>query len=289
VESVVRKVPRSVRARAKAAVRAGLTFAGGPRALPDFLVIGTQRGGTTSLYEYLTLHPDVAGALLEKEVHYFDLNAERGEGWYRRFFPTEAARERHRRRTGRPLVVGEASPYYMFHPAVAERVAGALPGVRLIAMLRDPVERAFSHWRHELELGYEMHPFPEAVEREPERTAGESDRLLADPSYRSFAHQHHTYVARGEYAGQLERWLERFAPERLLVIGSEEFFADPAGELRRVQSFLGLRPFDIERYETFNATASSGLDPEVRGRLSDHFRPHSERLFELLGRRFDWG
>lgn len=286
--TVVRGVPRGVRGRAKAALRSGITVVGGARALPGFLIVGAQRGGTTSLYAYLRRHPDVAGALLEKEVHFFDLHFDRGEGWYRRFFPTEAACARHRRRRGRQLLVGEASPYYLFHPLVPERVARALPGARLIAMLRDPVERAYSQWRHEVELGHETLPFEEAVAREPERTAGEAERLASDPTHVSFAHQHFTYVARGEYTDQLQRWFGRFPPEQMLVIGSEEFFDDPSRELGRAHAFLRLEPHELPRYDTFNATATRGLDPSLRERLAAHFRPHNERLFELLGRRFDW-
>jgi len=281
-------VPRSVRERAKDTIRAGLTIGGGPRTLPDFLVIGTQRGGTTSLYSYLVRHPDVSGALLAKEVHYFDLGFDREQSWYRRFFPTEGARRRHLEATGRRLLVGEASPYYLFHPAVPERVAATLPDVRLIVMLRDPVERAFSHWRHEVELGCETRSFEEAIALEARRTAGEAERLASSPTYQSFAHQHFTYVARGEYADQLTRWFERFPRDRFLFIGSERFFADPGGELARVHGFLGLAPSSLDRYEAFNASSGADLDPGVRRLLRDHFGPHNERLFELLDFRFDW-
>jgi hypothetical protein len=286
---LVRMVPRGVRERAKDALRTGLTLGGSPRTLPDFIIIGAQRGGTTSLYSYLVRHPDVSGALLAKEVHYFDLRYERGDGWYRRFFPTEAARRRHLASTGRQLVVGEASPYYMFHPAVPERVARSIPDVRLIVMLRDPVQRAFSHYRHEVRLGYEPLTFEEAIEREAERTAGEEERLASEPGYVSFAHQHHTYVSRGEYEVQMARWLDRFSLEQILVIGSERFFADPEGQMRGVEAFLGLTAHSLDRYETFNASPAAGLDPAVRRRLQDHFRPHNERLFERLGFGFDWG
>src|SRR5262249_27856015 len=152
----------------------------------DFVIIGTQRGGTTSLYRYLIDHPDVAGAMLTKEVHYFDTNLRRGPGWYRAFFPTKAARDRHRRRTGRELVAGEASPYYLFHPLVPDRAHELLPDAKLVVMLRDPVERAFSHHGHEVELGYEQLGFAEALDREPERLAGELERMRADPAYVSF-------------------------------------------------------------------------------------------------------
>ena len=288
VRSLVRAVPRDVREGVKDAPRAGLGTFGGPRVLPDFVIIGAQRAGTTSLYNYLIRHPDIAGARLAKEVHFFDLQYERGEDWYRRFFPTGSSRGRHIRRTGRQLVVGEASPYYLFHPLAPGRAAGLLAQARLIAMLRDPVERAFSHWRHEVRLGYETLGFAEAIAREPERTAGETTRLRDEPGYRSFSHQHHTYVARGEYADQLRAWLERFPRESLLVVESEEFFERPKEVLRGAHAFLGVSPMDLDAYERFNATEGGAMDPADRDRLVGHFQPHNERLFELIGRRFDW-
>src|SRR5215470_750369 len=123
------------------------------RALPDFLIIGAQKAGTTSLYAYLTAHRDVRPAG-RKEVHYFDLGftagAELGEGWYRSMFPLRARLALDGRRTGRPVRTGEASPYYLFHPAAPQRAAALVPEARLLVLVRDPVERAWSHYRHEV-------------------------------------------------------------------------------------------------------------------------------------------
>src|SRR6266508_3758960 len=180
--------------RAGGRLLAGATS--GARMLPGFLVIGTKRGGSTSLYEYLIRHPDVAGCLLTKGSNYFDVNFGRGWSWFRAAFPLAG---------GRRTIAGEASPYYMFHPLAPQRIAAALPEVRLIAVLRDPVERAWSHYRYERHRGYEDLPFEEALRREPERLAGEAERMVAEPGYSSFAHRHLAYLARGRYAEQLER------------------------------------------------------------------------------------
>ncbi|HXS47682.1 MAG TPA: sulfotransferase domain-containing protein, partial [Solirubrobacterales bacterium] len=176
----------------------------GQRPLPDFLIIGAQKGGTTSLHAYLSEHRRVSPSST-KEVHFFDHAYDRGLGWYRAHFQRSAKA---------PLSLsGEATPYYLFHPLVPARVAETLPESRLIVILRDPVDRAFSHHNHELALGFEDLPFEEAIEREPERLEGEQERILEDPGYRSFAHQHHSYVSRGRYAEQLERWLAHVPPE----------------------------------------------------------------------------
>src|SRR6188508_2786047 len=222
--SPVKRAVRPVRRRFRYATRKR-------RILPSFLIIGAQRAGTTSLFRYLLAHPDVAGpsggdaaVWWVKETHFFDEKFAKGVDWYRSFFPLAATRERYRKR-GHDLQAGEATPYYMFHPAVPARVAAALPDVRLIAILRDPVERAWSHYRHEIDLGYETLSFEDALACEDDRIAGEEERLRADPSAVSFAHQHHSYAARGRYLEQLERWWEVFPRERLLVIRSEDLHA----------------------------------------------------------------
>jgi hypothetical protein len=257
------------------------------RVLPDFLIIGTQRGGTTSLYKYLVQHPDVAHALT-KELRFFDLNYHRGIDWYRSRFPTEGYRRRVRRRRGVDLVVGEASPDYLFHPHVPARVASALPAVKLIVLLRNPVDRAYSHYWHQAKRGHEPLSFPEAVDREEERLAGELERMQADPGYVSYERHHHSYIARGRYAEQLEPWFERFPRDRFLIESSEEFFTDPAPVFKRVLDFLDLSSFDLPRYDTFNAFAESTMDAGLRDRLARSLRPHNERCYRVVGRDFGW-
>ena len=257
------------------------------RVLPDFVILGTQRGGTTTLYHYLVRHPQVLGAVADKEVHYFDLRASAGLDEYRKAFPTRGALGRATRRAGDRVLVGEASPYYLFHPAVPGRLRAALPDARLIAVLRDPVERAWSHYRHEVELGYESFPFDEALDREEERLAGQEGALMADAGAVGFEHQHHSYAARGRYAEQIERWWSVFPREQLLLLRSEDMFADPGSSFASVTDFLGLVRRAPVGWKAYNATASRELDPGLRERLTEGFRPWNARLAELTGR--DWG
>jgi hypothetical protein len=253
------------------------------RLLPDFLVVGAQRAGTTSLYQYLVAHPQV-GAPYRKEVHFFDLHFARGVGWYRAHFPLRARRAAFAR-SGKRFLCGEASPYYLYHPAVAERVARTLPDARLLAILRNPVDRAFSHYHHERERGRETLSFEEALEREPERLAGETERVAAGGS--SEAHRVFSYLARGRYAEQLQPWLARFPRDRLLVLGSEAFYADPRGAMARVFAFLGLPPHE-GAHRVYNASRYPAMDRATRRRLLDLFAAENQRLFALLGERFDW-
>ena len=260
------------------------------RPLPDFLILGAQRSGTTSLYNYLAAHPQVMPAVPSKGVHYFDKHAARSLRWYRAHFPTEAQRRRRERSAGPPAVTGEGSPYYLFHPHGPARAAAAVPSARMIVMLRDPVERAYSHYKQEYARGFDdAATFEAALDLESSRLEGERQRMLADPGYDSHPYQHHAYVTRGEYADQLTAWRERFPAERMLVIGYERFFADPRAGYSEVLRFLGLpdpaRPPDFKAY---NARPASGMADETRARLRAHFAEPNRRLEEFLGMRMGW-
>jgi hypothetical protein len=157
-------------------------------------------------------------------------------------------------------------------------------------MLRDPVVRAFSQYQQEYARGFEdAETFEAALALEPGRLAGERERMLADPGYDSTALQHHAYVARGEYASQLEAWRERFSPEQIHVVVAEEFFADPAAAYAGVLGFLGLPvPARPPAFKAFNARPAGGMADETRERLAAHFAEPNRRLEGLLGRSLAW-
>lgn len=251
------------------------------RGYPSVLVIGTQKGGTTSLFNYLVQHPDVLPPL-GKELHYFDFNYARGVSWYRGRFPYS------RRLRGGRLTL-DATPYYMLHPLAPERAARLLPDVKLIALLRNPVARALSHYQHEVRGGREPLSFTEALEREDERLAGEEERLQSDPSYYSWNHHRYAYTRRGLYLEQLRRWVRHFPRSQLLVLQSEWLFRDPPAASAVVYRFLGLRAHHLERYETFlPGNYERGMPEELRTRLTRYFEPHNRELFQWLGEEYDW-
>lgn len=272
-------------------IRAGwggfAVLTGRARLLPNFIIIGTQRGGTTSLYRSLVRHPDVRPAIT-KELRYFDLHYARGPTWYRSRFPSAWNLAMVRRIRGTGFLTGESSPDYLFHPLVPARVKETAPDVKLIVLLRNPVDRAYSHYWHQVHRGFETLPFEEAVAREPERLEGALERVVGDHAEPSFALHHHSYLARGVYADQLERWLTPFARDRLLIVRSEDLFSAPGPTFRGVTTFLGLRPWEPRQYEATNAFTEGPMPDRVRARLVEHFRPHNERLRSLLGRDFGW-
>jgi hypothetical protein len=250
------------------------------RALPSALIIGTQKGGTTSLFNYLALHPDVLPPV-GKEPHYFDLYYARGVRWYRGRFPYE-----YRLRGG--ALTLDASPYYMPHPLAPERAARLLPDAKLVALLRNPVDRALSHYHFAVRGGEDPLSFAEAIEREPERLAGEEERLRADPGYYSYNHRTYSYLRRGQYVEQLRRWVEHFPRSSLLVLQSEWFFRDPAAATGAVQEFLGLRQYQAPTYKPFLQGKYSDMPPELRRRLVAYFEPYNRELYQWLGEEFDW-
>jgi Sulfotransferase domain len=258
------------------------------RVLPSFLIVGGQRCGTTSMYKTLAQHPAVLPAGLRKGIHFFDMRYDRGLDWYRSHFPLRSTVARVERATGVPAISGESSPYYGFHPLAAYRIASDLPGVRLLVLIRDPSERAYSAYTHERARGYETETFERALDLEPERLAGEAERLAVDPRATSHDLQHHGYVTRGRYVEQLERLEEIFGRGRLCVVDSQDFFTDPATAFARVTDFLGLPDHPGTVFDQHNARPRSSLDPTVRERLRREFAASDERLVEWLGWTPSW-
>jgi hypothetical protein len=251
------------------------------RLQPDFIVIGAQRCGTTSLFRALLAHPQVLRPAFHKGVNYFDLNYYQGPSWYRGHFPLAGPARRKLDRLGGPLVF-ESSGYYLYHPFALERIAADLPAVKLVVMLRDPVDRAYSAYKHELARGYEQESLERALELEDARLDGEVERMRRDQRYESFSHRHHSYRHRGHYAEQLDRVFRYFPRDQVHVIDSEAFFARPAAEYDALTAFLGLRPFLPASFDRHNARPGTPMAGQTYLMLTDYFRPHQERLAALL-------
>jgi hypothetical protein len=275
-------VPAPVKSLAFRGLAAYGRWTSAARPLPDFVVIGGQRCGTGSLYDHLTSHPQVVGPRI-KEVHYFDLNYLRGASWYRGHFPAQLGDNGR----ARPLA-GESTPYYLYHPHCPARLASLLPRCKLVALLRNPVDRAISHYHHEVARRRETLPIEEAFGREEERVRGEVQRMEHDPSYQSEAHQRWSYLSRGIYVDQLERWHRHFPAEQLLVLRSEDLFTDPARRFRDVLEFLELPAHEPSDFRVRNAREYAAEGDETRSFLRDYFAPHNERLSRYLGRDLGW-
>ena len=231
--------------------------------LPDFVVIGAQKSGTSFFYRLLVGHPLVRAAAV-KEVHFFDQQFAEGPSWYRRCFPQP------KRKNGHETITGEATPYYLFDPHVPERMAETVPEAKLIALLRNPVDRAYSHYRMQLRRGIEDRPFAQAVRDEMEGEEG------------------YSYLARGLYAEQLARFSAFVRRGRLLVLCSEDFFANRREVFHRALGFLGLLPTEPKLERPTNKERYAPMDADTRRLLEGFFAPHNRVLYDYLGTDFGW-
>jgi len=238
-----------------------------------FLIAGVQKGGTTALFDYLGDYPDIA--LPEtKELHFFDDEA---QDWAR---PDYAAyHARFPDPAGRPC--GEATPIYTYWPRSLERISAYNPAMKLVVMLRDPVERAWSHWRMEYARGPETHPFAWCI-REGRQ------RLFAGEPWGH--HREFSYVERGFYGEQVERLLALFPRDQILFLRSDDLRADPEPALARTRDFLGLpsapTPAAREVHLGQEMVYPSELTSADIDRLREVYAPDAERLAALTGIRF---
>jgi Sulfotransferase domain len=263
------------------------------RLLPDFLIIGTQKGGTTSLYNYLQDHPSIASAS-RKEVHYFDrrLNLKKGLIWYRGHFPTRLEKYYAHHLQKKTFVTGEATPEYLFLPHIPQKAAKVVPHVKLIVLLRNPIDRAYSQYQHAVVDGYETRSFEEAFISQAARIAEERVTILQDTDYERNAFMQNNYLMRSLYIDQLQRWMRLFPREQFLILKSEEFYADPAVALNQVLDFLNVPASELHgrknEYQPYNYNQYAMLDMAVRKRLIAFFEPHNACLYDFLGIDFGW-
>lgn len=287
-----RLAPTGLRAVVKPAIRRVGQATASLRPPPDFLIIGTKRGGTASLWNWMLQHPSVLPIMPSiqniKSPHYFYWHYDKGMGWYRGFFPLAATRRAALKRQGVNPVSGEASPYYMFDPRVPGRVAQSLPEVRIVVLLRDPVERAYSHYRERVHAGVEPLSFRDALAAEDDRVAGELERMAREPFYYSRPHDWYAYRSRGLYAHQLRAWQEVIDPDRLLIVRSEDLFDDPQSHYNKVMSFLGLPPHTLEGPARYNYHPAPEVPADVRESLVNFYAPFNDELYTMLDRDMRW-
>ena len=252
-------------------------------ALPDFAVIGGAKCGTTFFYHVLTLHPHVEPAAM-KETHFFDRLFEEGVEWYRGCFPKP------RRKDGRMTIAGDGTPGYLFDALAPQRMAEVVPEARLIALLRNPVERTLSAYHHRVRNGSERRTFEEAVDEalkaEEARRPGEDRADFPDE-------MPHGFLSNCVYVDHLMRWARFFPKEQILVLKSEDFFERPSETLKPVFDFLGLPQWEPNASELPEQRKNKGgyeqaMAPRLRRRLEEFFEPHNRRLYEHLGVDFGW-
>jgi hypothetical protein len=234
--------------------------------MPDFIIIGAQKAGTSSLYFYLSQHPSIKVSAI-KEIHYYNYYALRGKGlgWYKSFFPLKL--------TSRHQVTGEASPYYLFDEAVPARIKKDLPNVKLIALLRNPIDRAYSAYNmnKRRQDRKDFPTFEEAINNED--MSSEQSAL---------------YLSRGRYADHIKHWFYHFRRDQFLFIKSEEFFRDPKNSLDEVYDFLGVEKIYPEDTQSQEVGSYTDLSADIRDRIGAYFKQPNDDLVALLGDRYRW-
>jgi hypothetical protein len=257
------------------------------RLLPDFLIVGSTKCGTTSLHGWLADHPLVADT--KKEIHFFNMNYHRGANWYRCHFPLAGERDSFSAEHGSPFISGEATASYLAHYWTPRRAAKLVPNARLIVCLRDPADRSYSQYHYFRRRGSEpLETFEEAITSEEERLSGEEAREIANPYFHSWRVFRWGYLRTSRYAEHLERWLEVFPREQFLFLKFEDVVATPELALERIHEHLGLPAHRNGELPTLNAGSYAPMAQETRARLGEYFRPHNERLHELTGIDFGW-
>ncbi|MDY7023739.1 MAG: tetratricopeptide repeat protein, partial [Cyanobacteriota bacterium] len=204
---------------------------------PSFLIVGTQKGGTTSLYRYLEKHPQILPAI-KKEVYFWNYHYKRGLDWYLSHFPS--LREP-------TCLTGEATPNYIEDEQVAQRIAEIFPDMKLILLLRNPVERTISQYHHWVRLGIEEQSLTEAILAEIELLR-DYPQTSIDPKY----WQSYKYIWRGMYIEFLQQWMMYFPVENFLILKSEDFYRSPQTEMKKVFDFLQIRNFSLTEFKPYN-------------------------------------
>lgn len=288
--------PSSLKKRGAALAQQGFRLFGSATASlridPDYLVIGTKRGGTTSMSRWLLEHPDVRGlypaAENRKGTYFFDVNYELGHRWYRSHFPVGAVHRTLGRNEGTVPLIGDGTPYYLHHPHAPARARRHAPDTKVIALLRHPVDRAIGHWAERSRNGVETLPFSEALQAEAGRLEGEEQRMIDDPTYVSFAHQHWSYADQSRYARGLKRWFNAFPADQILVLRSEDLYADPARIYGQTLDFLGLDHYEPAAFAAWNMKPKDPIDEADQSFLETTLRDDVAELESMLGRSMQW-
>ncbi len=231
---------------------------------PDFLIVGAQKGGTSALYNLIIQHPKIVKQT--GEIHFFDNHFEKGVEWYKKQFPPCPAGS----------IVGEKSTY-MLHPLVPQRIHALFPKIKIMMILRNPVERAYSNYWFNVRKKLEFSSFEEAIQKELEQLA----KGAVPPRL-------YSYLSKGNYADQIKSFLALFPREQILIISATDLREHPKKTLNRVYAFLGLSSFSVFVRDPHSKSDYPPMDPQMRKQLAEYFEPFNRQLEELLEVTFNW-
>ena len=258
------------------------------RILPDFLIAGFNKSGTNSLFEYIGQHPNIKNAS-RREIHYFTLSYWRGLNWYKSYFPTKIYKKNFEIKNKSKFVTGEATPHYIFHPLAIKRIKQLLPNVKLIVVLRNPIDNAYSHYQHYKIGGIEKDTFEEAIKQDKQRYEV-LERLYNSNQVKehSLKHVKMPYVSYATYVNHIKRLLQIFPRKQILFIKNTELNENPQLVLKNIFDFLEIKQEKIKDLKKHNVGKYENMKSKTRYELSEYFKPYNEELEDLLKMKLNW-
>ena len=248
------------------------------RVLPDFIIVGTVRSGSTSLYYNICEHPSVLSAAYD-EIGFFDSNYHLGINWYRSMFPTIKEMENVERKTGF-AITGEDTPFYFWKEEAAKRIFEMNSNSKIIGIFRNPVDRAYSNYNLAIRSKTEKLTFEEAIDEEI--------GFLKKHSFRESVDNKRSYLAKGIYENQIKIWFELFPREQIHLLSTEDMQKNPEKTLQKTFRFLEIPDYIIKNPQKQKAVEYKKMNNETREKLVDFYKQHNERFFKTIQKNFGW-
>ena len=251
--------------------------------LPNFLIIGAQKCGTSYIFNHLMSHPQIVKPA-KKEVNYFSWFYSKGLEWYKNHFPEIHKTDENNKK----FLTGEATTNYLFHPLALMRIKKIIPDVKIIVSLRNPIDRAYSHYQMSVRKGFENLSFEDAIAFEEERLNGEKEKIIKNGNYDSLPFKNFSYLNRGLYFEQLQNWLNHFHKEQFLIFSAEKLRNDTRKIFSKIYKFIDLPDWDPKIQLKRNERNYPEMNPDTRQKLIEYFKPHNQKLYNFLNRKFEW-
>ena len=247
------------------------------RVLPDFLVIGAKRCGTTSLYEYLGKHPCIKKSSHD-HIGFFDDNYDLGIGFYKSFFPTIFEKKIYEVKNGK-FLTNDVTSSYIQNTKIVNRIVEMLPNSKIIAILRNPVDRAYSEYNLHLRANAEIESFDSLIQNEINSIENKNDGGKI---------KNNSYLKKGFYYDQLKPWFELFPKNNILILSTEKFGENTSQVFNDIFKFLNLKNYNIQNPKRMQKGSYSKLNPSTREKLLEYYEPKNKQLYELIGKKFNW-
>jgi hypothetical protein len=248
------------------------------RVLPNFIIIGTVRSGSTSLYYNICEHPSILSADYD-EIGFFDSNYQLGINWYRSMFPTQKKMAELKEKTGF-AITGEDTPFYFWKKEAAKRVLEDLPDVKIIAIFRNPIDRAYSNYNLGVRANTENLTFEDAIDEEI--------RFLEEHTFRESIDRKRSYITKGIYEKQISLWFEIFSKEQIHILSTEDMKNNPQDTLRKIFQFLEIPEYTIKNPQNQKLGKYEKMNEQTRKRLFNFYKPYNEKFFQIINQKFDW-